>query len=374
MNKLNVHCPINGTGYGITSKNIVMSIDALSVEICLFPIGGQIQIESETEKQYIKKFLNNSHVYDPSKPCLKIWHQHDLATRVGNGTYYVFPFFEVDRLSDLEIHQLNCSDHIFTATNWSKKVLEDNKVTKPISVVPLGVNHDIFNISPVDPYKIQIENDNYVFLHVGKWEMRKSQDFLLKAFDKAFSHKDNVELWLVPFNPFLTKEENLDWMKLANSCRIKDKIKIFDRLPTQHHLAEVMNQADCGIFLSRAEGWNNEIPEMMAMNKPIIATNYSAHTEYCTKENSFLVDVNEVEPAVDNKWFNGFGNWAKLTEKELEQTVEYMKFVYTNNITTNESGLSTAKFYSWDRTASTICDYIYPKKKARNANTKKKRR
>ena len=51
--------------------------------------------------------------------------------------------------------------------------------------------------------------------------------------------------------------------------------------------------------------------ETMALNKPVILTNYSAHTQYSTKDNSYLVDVDSTEAANDGIWFKGQGNWAK---------------------------------------------------------------
>jgi len=350
MKNINMYCPINGTGYGITSKNIVSSLSkSTDATVSLFPIGYQVQLETSDEESILKPCLENSKFYNPFSPCLKIWHQHDLASRIGKGIYGVFPFFESDRLYEFEIHQLNSADYVFTASKWGKTVLEKNGVNSYITVAPLGVNLDIFKQE-----KIERENDTYVFCHIGKWEKRKSQDFLIEAFNKAFTEKDNVELWLLPHNPFLNKEETEKWTSLVDNSKLKEKIKVYDRLQTQYHVASFINHSDCGVFLSRAEGWNNEIPEVMAMNKPVIATNYSAHTEYCTSDNAFLVDIDKNEPAKDDKWFNGHGNWAKLEEKQLEQTVEHMRFVYNNNIRTNPNGVETAKLYSWDNTASVI--------------------
>lgn len=369
MKKININCPINGTGYGITSKNISKSLSSLGVEVSLFPIGPQVQIETEQEKEVIEQFLSNSNSFDPKAPCIKIWHQHDLATKVGKGDYYAFPFFEVDKLNQREVHHLNSADYVFTASKWGKKVLEENGVKTKISVVPLGVDLEIFKL----PNKIKIENPNYIFFHIGKWELRKSQDVLLQAFNNAFEETDNVELWMLPQNPFLKKEEEQQWLSLVENSKLKDKIKVYGRLPTHYHLAEFIFNCDCGVFLSRAEGWNNEIPESMAMNKPIIATNYSAHTEYCNPDNSFLVDVDETEPANDGKWFHGNGNWAKIGDKQIEQTIEYMRYVYNNNIKSNPNGVETASKLSWNNTAS-IINKTLTRNKSYNANTPKKTR
>ena len=367
MKNININCPINGTGYGITSQNIVRCIHNQGIEISLFPIGHNMEVNSEEDKKLMTSLLNNSEKFNYQAPCLKIWHQFDLASRIGNGHYYTFPFFEIDKLTDREKHHLNYCDFIFTASSWGKKILLNNDINKSIYVAPLGVDNRIFH----EKIKIRIEKPNFVFFHIGKWEHRKAQDFLIHAFSLAFNNTDNVELRLLPFNPFLNEEENKYWFNLVNSSPLKDKIKVFDRLPTQYHLAEFIDQGDCGVFLSRAEGWNNEIVESMSMNKPIIATNYSAHTEYLTSDNSFMVDVTETTPANDGKWFNGFGNWAKLGQDQLDQTIHYLRHVYHNSIKTNPAGLVTAQKYSWNNTANIILD-TFNRNNSYYANTKTK--
>jgi glycosyltransferase involved in cell wall biosynthesis len=353
--KININCPIGKTGYGITSWNIVKELFLANVEVSLFPIGSNIELNGEEEKPIIQSMLSRIDSYDKKAPCLKIWHQNDLASRIGSGKYYSFPFFELDTLDKREKHHINSCDHVFTASEWSRNVLLNNDIKIPITVVPLGVDTNIFKV----PVKIRVDNGNYVFFHIGKWEHRKSQDFLLKAFESAFDINDNVELRLLPHNPFLNEAEQNYWINLVNNNKLKDKIKIYNRLPTQYHLAEFIYHGDCGIFLSRAEGWNNEILECMALDKPVIATNFSAHTEYCKENNSYLVDVEDVELANDGKWFFGQGNWAKLGDNELSQTIDYMRHMYKNKITTNEHGRETALKYSWKNTAKIIKQKIF---------------
>lgn len=355
MKNLNLNCAIGETGYGVTSLNILKELSKLDINISLFPMGTSYSVNSEEEKSIINKLANNATNFDYNAPALKIWHQFDLASRPGNGKYFAFPFFEVDTLTTVEQHHLNFVDCIFVASSWAKDILIKNQVHKPIIVCPLGVDLEIFQTPP----KIRPQSNVYSFFHIGKWEKRKSQDFLIEAFNNAFDTTDDVELRLLPKNPFLSEEQEKTWLSLATNCKLASKIKIFDRLPTQYHLAEFIFYSDCAVFLSRGEGWNNEIIECMAMNKPVIATDYSAHTEYCTKDNSSLVSIENIEPAKDGVWFFGVGNWAKLGMNEMEQTVEHMRNMYKNRVTTNEAGIKTATEYSWKRTAQTIYKTIY---------------
>lgn len=348
MKKINLYAPINFTGYGIAGLNISKSLNELA-DVTLNTIGS-IQVTSEEDGTIIRNLLSKQDKVDNSAPCIKIWHQFDLAERIGKGTYFAYPFFEIDTFNEREKHHLNLCDEIIVSSNWAKNIIEQNGIAKKTNVVPLGVDCDTFDSS----INNNAQYDKYVFITVGKWEIRKSHDLIIELFNKAFSSNDNVELWMVTHNPFLSQEEEQKWFNLVMSSKLKDKIKIFPRIPSQKELAKVISYASCGLYISRAEGWNLDLLETMAMNKPVIATNYSGHTEFCNKDNSFLVDVDELELAVDNKWFHGTGKWAKLGDKQQNQIISYMRYAYENKITSNDNGLNTAKNFSWSNSANHI--------------------
>jgi len=351
--KININCPINDTGYGISSYNIWSKFyNMYPNTTTLFPIGG-INIEDNISiKNNITHSIKNQSISSADSCCLKIWHMHDLFSRIGHGQYLALPFFETDLLTVSEKAALSHVDTILTTTDWSKDVLINNGIdSQKIHLCPLGVDHNIFDgAQPNDR-----EDGPYVFINIGKWEIRKSHDILIEAFNAAFDKEDKVELWMVNQNPFLSKEQNYEWINLYKQSKLGDKIKIFPRFQSHKNIASLIAYADCGVYISRAEGWNNEILETMAMNKPIIATNYSAHTEYCNKDNSYLVDIDELEIAVDNRWFDGSrGRWAKIGSKQISSIIDNMRYVVKNNIKVNPNGLQTSKIYTWDNTVNHI--------------------
>lgn len=360
MNSINLHCPISSkTGYGVTSYNILRGLLKLKYDVKLFPIGSS-DVDSEQERIDLVNLINSSILtWKKDSPCLKIWHQFDLCHRIGNGKYGALIFFETTKLKQQEIHMINNLDVVFVASDWGKKILEENNITIPIVVSPLAVNTEVF--SPVlDPNK---NNDKYIFINIGKWELRKGHDFLIEAFNNAFTENDNVELWMINYNIFLSKQENQIWQDLYTKSKLGSKIKILPRASTHKELASIVNLADCGIFPARAEGWNNEILEVMATDKPIITTNYSAHTQYCTKDNSFLIDIDNLVSAKDDKFFDGYGDWADLGPNQMEQTTALMKKVYSENIRNNPNGVKTANKFTWLKTAQILAQELF------NANT-----
>jgi len=348
---INFLAPINNTtGYGITSTNIWKEIRK-KTDVAVFPIGG-ISLENKTDQEIIQSDISNTLTGNSAKePCIKIWHMHDLMTRVGSGKYGVFPFFEIDKLKEVEVAGLKHADVVFTSCEWSKKIIANHGIDESkIKICPLAVDHNVFNPNAQPPS----DNSTYKFINIGKWEVRKGHDILVHLFNEAFTEDDNVELLMVNHNQFLKPEQIQQWQDLYTTSKLGDKIKCFDRLGTHAEVAALIHQADCGVYISRAEGWNNEIPETMAMNKPVIATNYSAHTAYCNKDNSFLVDIEETEAAQDGIWFDGSGQWAKLGFNQMEQIIEHMKYVYTNNIRSNKAGVDTAAVLTWANTAKII--------------------
>lgn len=343
--------PIAQTGYGYVSINIIKALFKQSNKVSLTPIGGSIGAESQEEFEIFKRCYDSLPEYN--EKVLKIWHQFDLMQTVGRGKYFAMPFFEVNRFNARERYHLNFPDELIVACEWAKEVIESNSIRKSIHVVPMGVDSKVFYPRP------KAENtDKYIFTTIGKWEKRKSHDIIIECFGKAFDSNDNVELRLLTQNPFLSEEDEKFWIEKIEKCPIRDKIQLYKRLPNHESIAAFINETDCGIYLSRGEGWNMELLESMAMNKPVIATDYTAHKQYCNQENSFLVSIEETEEAIDGKWFFGNSEWAKIGQNQIDQTIEHMRYCYKNNVKSNENGLKTAQNLSWDNTAKKIVEIM----------------
>jgi glycosyltransferase involved in cell wall biosynthesis len=355
MKKINYFGPICGTGYGVTTINILKQLNK-NYDVTVFPISSSVTVETKDDYDLIMPLLDKTKPFDKSATCIKVWHQFDLASRIGNGKYIAFPIFELDTFNTQEISHLNSVDHLLVCSNWAKNILISNNVSVPISVVPLGFDPTIFNESI--SFDENYTNNNYVFLTIGKWEKRKGHDVLIDCFNKAFNNDDNVELWMVTENPFLSNEEANYWHNLVLSSKLKSKIKIFNRLQTQFDVANIIKHSDCGVYVSRAEGWNLELLESIAMNKPVIATNYSGHTEFCNDKNSYLVNIDELEPAVDNKWFFGNGNWARLGDSQIDQIITHMRYMYNNKIKNNAGSEYTKQKFTWENSAKIISECI----------------
>jgi len=343
--------PINSLGYGVASKNTTAFLNNF-FDISLFTIG-QPAFESQEEHNSFTKMIEKSRSsFDADAPCLKIWHEFDLGVRVGKGEMIAYSFFELNKMNDIKKHNLSQCEKVVVASEWAKDIVETETGHKNVYVAPLGVDHTVF--FPTD----QIQ-EKFIVFNCGKWEIRKGHDIILEVFRSAFPDNKDVELWMMCQNPVAPPEYNQQW----NSHYKKDlRVNLIDRVQNHHQLAQIMNQTSCGLFPSRAEGWNLELLEMMACGKPVITTDYSSHTQFCTDENSIKFKPSKFEEARDGVFFQGGeGEWASLDEIKRDMA-EALRHLYeqwkTDKKIMNQSGVMSAQKLNWLNTAEKVRDAI----------------
>lgn len=349
---LNINAPINTTSYGYVSCNIIKELKKLGCDLRHIPIG-----QSVPDEEIYKDISDVISRWDYSftAPGLKIWHQHDLGGFYGNGLRIGMPIFELEKFNKVEKHNLKNPDKLFVCSEWAKSVIEDQipEQVGNTSVIPLGVDNDIFK--PIDLPSV----NKTIFANFGKFETRKGHAIIPEIFNKAFEKDDDVILIMMPHNPFLTQEEHNYWISKYKTTKLSDKILFINRQQTHKMVYNIMTQAHCGIFPSRAEGWNLEALELLACGRHLIITNVTGHTEFCNSENSKLIEMNSgYESAKDIKFFDGSLEWRKFGQNEIDQTIEHMRSIHNlrkdGNLSLNRNGIETGLKYSWKNTAKTI--------------------
>tara|TARA_Y100001951_G_C11296561_1_gene276096 strand:+ start:851 stop:1903 length:1053 start_codon:yes stop_codon:yes gene_type:complete len=340
--------PINNLGYGVAGYNIYKELYKLHPSTSLYPIS-----KPEFVDKYIRAGMTNRFTDLSDNPSVKIWHQNELHTHVGKGLHIGFPIFELTEFSHEEAISIMHCDKIFVCSEWAKDVLYNQKgwTCPPVHVVPLGVDLETFR-----PQKSSRKET--IFFNCGKWEKRKGHDVLLECFNEAFKQTDNVELWMMCDNPFIGPN-NQGWQDLYKNSPLGSKIRIIPRQQTHKDVYNIMKQTDCGVFPARAEGWNLELLEMMACGKSVIATNYSAHTQFCNKENCYLINIDELENAHDGVFFSGeYGQWASFNQRAKDQLIEHLRSVHKTkqkwgNVE-NFMGMHTANQFTWKNSAQEL--------------------
>jgi glycosyltransferase involved in cell wall biosynthesis len=334
---------------GVVGANLLAHCPRVGLEAAYFPVGP---VEaSPRHADAVREARARAASFDPLAPSVRYWHPDDLAHHVGKGLRAGYTIFEVDRLSAAARHHLSSQDLVLVPTAWAARVVEANGIPAGrIRVVPHGVDASVFYPLPLSP------DGPTTFLNVGKWEIRKGHDALAEAFNAAFTPADDVKLVMHCDNPFLDDGGNREWADLYLNSPLGKAGKITvspGRYRTQEELAGLYASAHCGVFPSRAEGWNNGLVEMLAMGRHAVATDYSAHTEFLTPECCRLIGIDSLERAYDGRWFKGEGNWARLGPPQMEQLVWHLRSVHKQRregaLGLNRAGADRTAAFGWVR-------------------------
>jgi len=348
---LNVRAPLNSLlGYGHAAINIVKALN-VDTTLSVMPIGVPYLTTNDGEL-FQKLFDQRFELFSAKNKSLTIWHENMLFDALPSKNETIaFPFFELDVFDTMRKRSLECVDRLFVTSKWGQGVLAANGFSSDI--VPLGVDSSIFypktNLSPA-----------YRFFTIGKIEERKCTRFLSEIFAAAFTAMDNVELHIMcdSILPAIQKQVP-NFKEMVKNSPLGDKITVHSIKNTDNDLADFIRSMDCGIFMTRAEGWGLPILQSLACGKPIIVTDYSAQTEFCNAQNSHLVHVDNLEPAFDGMWFDGkMGNWAAIRERQIEQCITHMRKCYLDNERTNTEGINTAGKFSWANSARIIKGHL----------------
>jgi glycosyltransferase involved in cell wall biosynthesis len=352
---LSLIAPHSRTGYGVTGANLLRALQARGVPVTLFPLGPVDH--TLTHNPMLPAALERQAAFHPDAPSVRLSQQFDLALHAGRGPRVAFTIFETETFTPRELHHLRQQDLVITCSPWGQSVCVANGLTDvPVRVVPLGVDLSVFNdaVVPVRRW------DETVFLQVGKLEPRKGQLELLRAFEAAFTPKDPVRLVLACHNPFVKRDAFEAALAPFRQSPMARRITLLPtELATAHDVAALMAAADCGVFAVRAEGWNLEALEMMAMGKRIIASRATAHTAYMTDENAALITLGAPESAAAGHMRGTWGSWGAA---QHEQLVAALRAVHAERqeggLAPNRAGITTAETLSWETSAAALLDAI----------------
>lgn len=337
--KLNINCPINTTSYGYVSTYFTHFLQKFGVDVRHIPIGRN-QPDDNTSKLIS---LNEEFHYDSA--CLKIWHQNQLHSFTGNPKFG-YTIFELDDFNKQEVHSLNYPDLVISCSNWAKEVLSKHNIKS--EVIPLGFDHNIFKFSPLP------KENTTVFANFGKWEIRKGHDILIKAFEAAFTPEDNVLLVMCPTNPFLNENQTKQWENMYLGGKMRARVQLIPRLPNQKEVYNIIGQVHCGVFPSKAEGWNLEALEMMAAGRQLIITDCTGHKEFITKEQRIISMGEEMELAYDGVFFDGTRHWRKFGKDQFDQLVNHLREFHKNR----EQPKTNIQEFTWENSSRKLFNLI----------------
>ncbi len=216
-------------------------------------------------------------------------------------------------------------DGVLVPSEYTKAVIRNTGVRVPIMVVGHGVDHS--GALPRVPGG-QIKRGPvtrtlpFTFLHISSGLERKGIEELITAYCLAFSRNDPV---LLVIKTFAHPTNTIDsWTtRLTSSAKYAPAIQVIYEDLDQREMGFLYDVSDAVVLPTRGEGFNLPAAEGMARGLPVIATRHSGHLDFCSDENSFLIDCAYEFSNSHLKIPNSY--WARPS---IEQLFRAMKTVY----------------------------------------------
>lgn len=154
---------------------------------------------------------------------------------------------------------------------------------------------------------------------------RKNPAATIEAFKQAFGKSNEDVLLVIKFSNAEHFPEQRERLKAL--VEGYPSIQLIDGYLLRDELNALIYNCDCYVSLHRSEGFGLTIAEAMFYGKPVIATDYSANTEYMNVGNSFPVKYDLVTLAEDFLPYKKGNIWAN---PDIEHAAYLMRYVFEN--------------------------------------------
>jgi len=229
-------------------------------------------------------------------------------------------------------------DIVVAGSKWCEEVLRGYGLDNVTTIIQ-GIDPQIFNSFHSEK---KLFMDQFVVFSGGKFEIRKGQDIVIKAYKVLQDRHKDVVLVNSWFNAWADSMKTMaasqyikfditsgDYVTIMNKILQDNGIdleRVITLVPRPNALmARIYKNTDIGLFPNRCEGGTNLVlMEYMACGKPVIASYSSGHKDVINKDNSIMIKNMETLCINDTSGTR----IAKWDDPDLDETIEHLEWAY----------------------------------------------
>jgi len=370
-------------GWGVCGKYLVKEISDIADAKYITEDFGVEDIGDEYEFHFLKsKLLNDAEAQvinsdvnrQVNGPILQAIANQSLVPwgpEVNASFKAGYTFFEENiLLQDYIQNGRDNFDIVITGSKWCEEVLRNHGLDSVETVIQ-GVDQQIFNTYHSEK---EIFKDNFVIFSGGKFEIRKGQDIVIKAYKVLQDRHKDVMLVNAWFNMW---GDSMNTM--AVSPHIKYEVKSKDYATAMHGIlhdngldterivtlsprpnammAKIYKNTDIGLFTNRCEGGTNLVlMEYMACGKPVIASYNSGHRDVINNDNAIMIN--------NMKSIDISRNGTKIAvwdDPDLDETISQLEWAYQHRDKLDSYGTQAGndmKEHTWKKSAEQFVEIL----------------
>jgi len=207
----------------------------------------------------------------------------------------VYPMWELSTYPKPWADQLNKFDEVWAPSKFTYDSLR-SAVSKPVIHMPLPGEFRLSRFLGRRYFGIRESSFAFLFFFdFTSYLTRKNPFAVLRAFEELCRHRPQDDLCLViKVMGGETRKEDHDAFhehiaRFQNDAVGNAKVIIIDTVLTDNEIKNLLRCCDCFVSLHRSEGFGLGMITAMYMNKPVVATGYSANLDFMNERNSCLV-------------------------------------------------------------------------------------
>lgn len=325
------HGPVNGfTGYGLHSCQIVQG---------LVDFGFEVMVKTmEFDQRYsgIPRYITDRIVYGEFPYEWELLLHPPCFHPAKDKKTLFFTMWETTRISAHAAALLNKAECVVVPSTWNADSFRACGVKKPIRIVPLGININVFTYYPMDM------QGPCIFGAAGRMDgggVRKGLNDVIRVFQRAFPNEKDVRLKIKAF-PDCTIATASD-----------PRVEVTKRFISEIELAHWFQGITCFVSASRCEGWGLMQQQALATGRPVISTKFGGITEFFDERVGYCVDY-RLKAAEGH--YAGCGEWAEPDEKHM---IKQMHRVYQDRDEARRLGIEGAVIgakYTWRKSIKSL--------------------
>lgn len=370
-------------GYANMNREICLRLPQHGIQVKLEPLRTAVQVDPMTAAM----LRAMEHADAPNhRTCPLVVGFTPMAINYPGRRVVFYTMMETAGLHPQFVERCNRhATEVWVPCEFYEKVFRDEGVTKPVRLMPLGVNHNTYHPGAEEP-TLRYEEmpsgetttslpNGFRFMSLFGWSYRKGPDVLCRAFLREFSPGEDAILVIYSRYYGSSAEKHKEFVR-SEIRSYYDEVgegapRIFvcgDEIPI-HSLPGCYAAADCFVFCSRGEGFALPVIEAGACGVPVVSAYNTGMTQYLDESTALLVPSKEVAPANEKLvWISEYyrdQKFAVLGEDEVGRFREHMRSAYRGGGAIDAMARNfrerILKEYTWDLCASKVAKALMEK-------------